>query len=155
MIEDLFNEYKIEYDNIDVPQSLLEVIKVDGIIEYLSCLGKDVKLHISANGVAHTLLYSIDNIQQENFDEYNMPCLDNGYLIVGNGSNGDLLCINTSTGLVGYAFHDDLWENNYDEFEDIYIELPLTIEQFVKQALENENDYPYDGFLAEKYMDNS
>lgn len=154
MIKDLFEKYQIEYEKTVVPQSLLHIVKVDGIIDFLSCLGKDVKLNLSSYGVAHTLFYSVSNIEQENSNEYNQKCLDNGYLIVGNGANGDLLCINTSNGLVGYAFYDELWEGEYDTFSEIYVELPFTIEQFVGQALENKDRYPYDGCLAEKYMEN-
>lgn len=61
LIKDLFEKYQIEYEKTVVPQLLLNIVQVDGIIDFLSCLGKDVKLNLSSYGVAHTLFYSVSN----------------------------------------------------------------------------------------------
>ena len=155
MVEDLFNKYNIKTSKTSIPQFIVEQINDDETIDFLSCMGTRIELHLSDYGVPITRLYCVDEIVIENNEEYNKTCLDNGYMIIGDGPNGDLLCINISTGLVGYAFHDDLWEENYDEFSDIYIELPFRIKEFLTHALENDDKYIYDGFLAEKFIENS
>ena len=115
-------------------------------------MGVDLKFYVSPYGVAKTSLFGINKIIEEAFCEENHPCINFGYLIIGSGPNGDMLCVNCKSGLVGYVFHDDLWEENYDFFEDIYIELPISIEQFIKLVIYSKNDYPFDGFEAEKYL---
>ena len=99
MIKDLFEENKISYQNTDVPQQLTD-LKLDGrILEYLSCMGRDLKFYVSEYGVASTRLFSVETILEEVFDEYNKPCIENGYLIIGEGPNGDLLCVDIKKGL--------------------------------------------------------
>ena len=63
--------------------------------------------------------------------------------------------MNCSSGMVGYAFHDELWEKTYDSFEEIYVELPLSIERFIEMVIYKKNEYPFDGFEAEKYLNNN
>ena len=152
MIKEIFDENKIKYQTSEIPNILRDLIQTEGIIEYLSCMGEDIAFYKSPNGVASTNLYSISTILNESSDEYNKPCLENGYLIIGAGPNGDLLCANCSTGLVGYAFGGELWEKCFDSFSEIYIELPLSIEQFIVLMLHNKEDYPFDGYEAEKYL---
>ena len=79
MIKALFEENKISYQNTNVPQQLVD-LQLDGkIIEYLSCMGKDLKFHVSEYGVASTTLFSVKTILEEAFDEYNKACIENGY----------------------------------------------------------------------------
>ncbi len=115
------------------------------IISYLNCMGREIKINVTAYGSACTTLYSIDEIKLEQ----NEICTANNLLVVGCGLNGDLLTINVSNSKVGYVFHDELWEEIYDEFEDIYVEMQLSIEEFIRMALEDRN-YPIDGFMAEE-----
>ena len=63
-----------------------------------------------------------------------------------------MITINLKNNCVGYVFHDDLWEGNFDTLEDVYVELPFDINSFLEQALLNE-DYPIDGTMAEKYVE--
>ena len=153
MIEELFTKWQVSFVKTLVPHSIIELTNVDEIIDYLMCMGKSIKLYPSVNGVPLTGLFSVREILEENDYEINKRCLDHGYLIIGYGPNGDFLCVNISNGLVGYAFHDDLWEETYTDFQDIYIELPFSIEKFLEQALENE-EYIYDGYKAEEFMEN-
>lgn len=155
MIKDLFTLNNIEYKKSDIPQELLPYIKNADIFNYLSCMGKSIAFYKSSYGTALTFLYSIKDILEEDFCDYNNPCLENGYLIIGSGPNGDLLCVNCSSGMVGYAFHDKLWEKTYDSFEEIYVELPLSIERFIEMVIYKKNEYPFDGFEAEKYLNNN
>ncbi len=64
--------------------------------------------------------------------------------------NGDLLTVSLLNNKVGYVFHDELMEENFDVFQEIYVEMPFKIEKFIEMAIENKN-YPIDGTMAEKY----
>lgn len=153
MIKALFEENKISYQNTNVPQQLVDLQLEDRIIEYLSCMGRDLKFYVSEYGVASTTLFSVKTILEEAFDEYNKACIENGYLIIGNGPNGDLLCVNIKKGTVGYAYHDELWEGSFEDFSSIYIGMPILLEKFIEMMLKDENGYPFDGYEAEKYLD--
>ena len=155
MIEELFAISGIDYQNTDIPQELMVYIKNNDIMKYLSCMGKRIDFYKSSYGTALTLLYSIKDILEEDFCDLNKPCIENGYLIIGSGPNGDLLCVNCVSGFIGYAFHDDLWDKTFDSFEDIYVELPLLIEQFIDMVINKKNDYPFDGNTAEKYLNDN
>lgn len=151
-LKEVLKKYNIPYLENRVPQKILKLINNENILKYLSCMGQDIYLHRNTNGVALTTLYSVENILEEAFCEENLLCYENGYLLIGNGPNGDLLCINVDTELVGYAFHDDLWEGNYDDFCDIYVEIPFSISEFIMLAMEDKSNYPYDGTKAEQYV---
>lgn len=116
----------------------------ENIIQYFECMGNTIKLNETGYGSAYTTLFSIDDVEAEQ----NFVCTENRLLIIGCGLNGDLITINLLNSRVGYVFHDDLWEENYDVFEEIYVELPFGIEQFLNMAIENK-DYPIDGNMAE------
>ena len=152
MIKDLFEENKIHYQMVNVPNQLTDLQLEKTIVEYLSCMGKDLYLYVSDYGVASTSLFGVETILEENYDEYNKPCIENGYLIIGKGPNGDLLCVSIKKGNGGYAYHDDLWERSFEEFSDIYIELPILLDKFIEMMLKDKNNYPFDGFEAEKYL---
>ena len=153
MIKDLFEENKISYQKTVVPQQLSDLKLDDRILEYLSCMGRDLKFYVSEYGVASTTLFSVETILEEAFDEYNKLCIENGYLIIGNGPNGDLLCVDIKKGTVGYAYHDELWEGSLGDFSSIYIGMPILLEKFIEMMLNDENNYPFDGYEAEKYLD--
>lgn len=153
MIKDLFEENKISYQKIVVPQQLSDLKLDDRILEYLSCMGRDLKFYVSEYGVASTTLFSVETILEEAFDKYNKPCIENGYLIIGNGPNGDLLCVDIKKGTVGYAYHDELWEGSFGDFSSIYIGMPILLEKFIEMMLNDKNNYPFDGYEAEKYLD--
>lgn len=153
MIKDLFEENKISYQKTVVPQQLSDLKLDDRILEYLSCMGRDLKFYVSEYGVASTTLFSVETILEEAFDEYNKPCIENGYLIIGNGPNGDLLCVDIKKGTVGYAYHDELWGGSFGDFSSIYIGMPILLEKFIEMMLNDENNYPFDGYEAEKYLD--
>ena len=152
MIKDLFHANKVSYQNATLPRCLKDLRLENGIQEYLSCMGCDLYFYVSEYGVALTSLFSVKTIVEEAFDEYNKPCIENGYLIIGKGPNGDLLCVDMKKGTVGYAYHDNLWERTYEEFSDIYIDMPIHLEKFIEMMLKDKSDYPTDGYDAEKYL---
>lgn len=125
-------------------EDLLQQVYSQNAIEF----SKTIKLHETPYGSAYTTLYAIDNLKEEQYD----ICLINGLFVIGSGLNGDLLTINLKNLKVGYIFHDDLAEENYDSIEDIYIELPFSIDEFLKIAITTV-DYPFDGTRAEIYIE--
>ena len=56
MIKDLFEENKIHYQMVNVPNQLTDLQLEKNIVEYLSCMGKDLYLYVSDYGVALTSL---------------------------------------------------------------------------------------------------
>lgn len=118
------------------------------MIQYFNCMGKTIRLHKTMHGSAYTTLFSVDEIK----GEQNTICAGNNLLVIGYGLNGDLLTFSLSSNKVGYVFHDELWEENFDVFEDIYVEMPFGIKEFIEMAIENRN-YPIDGTMAENLKD--
>lgn len=149
----IFDKFGISYKLVNIPQQLLDVVKDNEYIKaYLSCMGENVLINKICEGMADTYLYDVNDIVDNVFEEYNLPCLENGYLNIGCGPNGDLLCLNCKSGLVGYAFHDSLWEKTYENFDEIYVELPFNIGQFIMLAITDKEHYPVDGYYAEAYL---
>ena len=85
MITDLFEENKVLYQKANVPNQLVELQLEESILEYLSCMGRDLYFYVSEYGVALTSLFSVETILEEAFDEYNKACIENGYLVIGKG----------------------------------------------------------------------
>jgi len=146
-IKKLLSEHKINFTSAAVFEEDLGLKLTQSAAEYLSCMGNAVALHTTPNGSSCTLLYSVRDINEEQHP----ICTANNLLIIGNGLNGNLLVINLSNDNVGYIFHDDLEEENFDELADIYAEMPFGIERFLEMALGG-GDYPIDGRAAEAYI---
>lgn len=144
-IKNIFKKNNIMFRPAEIPDTALFQSLPESIADYLKYMGKTIKLHETEYGSAWTVLYNIEEIQncQETI------CSKNNLLVIGSGLNGDLLTINLKNCHIGYIFHDDLWEENYDKIEDIYCELPFGIETFLHMAFEDDS-YPIDGTMAEE-----
>lgn len=123
----------------------------DDINEYLCIMGNSVKLHVSPYGTAKTYLMSQKEIVEEYRSEESLPLINNGCLMIGFGANGDILCLDLVSEDVTYVFHDILWEEPEETFDEMSISLNMKLEQFLKLAFSGE-DYPFDAYLAEKYV---
>ena len=123
----------------------------DDINEYLCIMSNSVKLHVSPYGTAKTYLMSQKEIVEEYRSEELLPIINNDYLMIGFGANGDLICLNLVSGDVTYVFHDILWEEPEEPFDEMSISLNMKLEQFLKLAFSGE-DYPFDAHLAEKHV---
>ena len=147
-LEKLFTQHNIPFQKADV-MSLNKLNALpESVLCYLEYMGKEIRLNITPHESAKTTLYAAADIEMQQ----NEHCTEYGLLVIGNWLNGDLLTIHQRNGRVGYLFHDDLWEENYDVLEEIYVELPYDIEQFVEKALSG-LEYPADGLMAEKFME--
>ena len=146
-IEDILRRNHVDFQQIDISQILCFMSIPNNVKEYLNCMGKTIKWHITQYGSAWTTLYSINDLM----DYQETVCSDNNLLVIGNGLNGDIITINLKNSHVGYIFHDDLWEDNYSTIEDIYRELPFRIETFLQMVFETES-YPMDGTMAEEMI---
>lgn len=123
----------------------------DDINEYLCIMGNSVKLHVSPYGTAKTYLMSQKEIVEQYRSEELLPIINNGCLMIGSGANGDMICLNLVSGEVTYVFHDILWEEPEESFDEMSISLNMKLEQFLKLAFSGE-DYPFDAYLAEEYV---
>lgn len=145
-IAELFDRNNIIYKPVDCSKDdFFSGLPAD-VIQYLSCMGSPVYLNKTVYGSAYTTLFSIDEMKNEQYE----ICTENNLLVIGYGLNGDLITVSLLNNKVGYVFHDELTEENIDVFQEIYVEMPLKIEEFIEMAIENKN-YPIDGTMAEKY----
>ena len=127
-IETIFKKYKIDFQQVNLSHHpfFMSLSLSEKVTEYLQCMGKTIKLH-----------------ETDLIDNQHPVCNEKNLLIIGHLLNGDLLTINLKNEHIGYIFHDDLWEENYLNIEDIYCELQFDIEIFLKTILE-EKIYPID-----------
>ncbi len=146
-IQRLLEKNRIPYKQVDCSEDVFFSALPANIIQYFECMGNTISLNKTDYGSAYTTLFSIDGVKVEQ----NLVCTENRLLVIGYGLNGDLLTMNLSNYKIGYVFHDDLWEENFDTFEEIYVELPFGIEEFLNMAIENKN-YPIDGNMAEEFI---
>ena len=94
--------------------------------------------------------YKVNEIANQNLEVENRPCIDNGFLIIGCGLNGDPIVVNIRTNEVGYVFRDRLWESGTPHLNDITINLGLNIAEFFSNCLKHKN-FPVDAYQAEEY----
>lgn len=144
-ILELLDKNNISYKSVDCSNDDFFSTLPAGVIQYLNCMGKTINLNDTSHGSTYTTLFSVDEIKEEQ----STICTANNLLVIGCGLNGDLLTISLSNSKVGYVFHDELGEETFDIFEDIYVEMPYEIEEFIEMAIENKN-YPIDGTMAEE-----
>ena len=146
-IVELFDKNNISYQSVVCSNDVFFSGLPISAIQYLNCMGSTISLNETTYGSAYTTLFSVDEIK----NEQNTICTENNLLVIGYGLNGDLLTLSLSNSKVGYVFHDELREEFFEVFEDIYVEMPFKIEEFIEMAIENKN-YPIDGTMAEKLV---
>lgn len=146
-ISEILEKHNISYKVADCSKDFFFERFPANIIQYFNCMGKTISLNKTMYGSAYTTLFATDEVK----NEQNEICTENNLVVIGYGLNGDLLTLSLSNNKVGYVFHDELWEKTFEIFEDIYVEMPFEIEEFIEMAIENEN-YPIDGTMAERLV---
>ena len=146
-ILELFEQKNISYKMVDCSSDFFFSTLPTNMIQYLNCMGRTISLNKTSYGSAYTTLFSVDEIKNEQYE----ICTENNLLVIGYGLNGDLLTLNLCNSKVGYVFHDELLEESFELLDDIYVEMPFRIEEFIEMAIENKN-YPIDGTMAEKMV---
>lgn len=91
----------------------------------------------------------VAELAQRNQEEENRPCIENGFLVVGSGLNGDLLALELTSGKMAFISHDDLWERAYDRFEDCVVRTPLSFHE-LWEAAASDDGFPRDCSDAEE-----
>lgn len=146
-ILELFEQKNISYKMVDCSSEVFFSTLPTNMIQYFNCMGRTISLNKTSYGSAYTTLFSVDEIKNEQYE----ICTENNLLVIGYGLNGDLLTLNLCNSKVGYVFHDELLEESFELLDDIYVEMPFRIEEFIEMAIENK-DYPIDGTMAEKMV---
>ena len=147
-ILELFEQKNISYKMVDCSSDVFFSTLPTNMIQYFNCMGKTISLNKTSYGSTYTTLFSVDEMKNEQYE----ICTENNLLVIGYGLNGDLLTLNLCNSKVGYVFHDELLEESFELFYDIYVEMPFRIEEFIEMAIENKN-YPIDGTMAEKMVE--
>lgn len=99
----------------------------------------------------HVKFDSVNEMPDNNLFGEHKRCIDNGLFIIGSGLNGDPIVIDLNTRMVGYVFHDELWENEEVNPREIYISLECSAPEFYYNSVTIDG-YPVDGYEAERYM---
>jgi hypothetical protein len=86
-------------------------------------------------------------IDLENQEEENAPCMEHGLLIVGSGLNGDPIGLEISSGRMAFVSHDLLWERDYGDFEECVVRSPLGFHEFWSAAVDDPG-FPVDSYDA-------
>ena len=90
-------------------------------------------------------------VAAENLEDENSPCIENGFLIIGSGLNGDPIALELETRTVAFISHDKLWEEDYDSFDEVVVRTPLPFDEFWLAAWEDP-EFPCDSYeAAEKW----
>ena len=100
--------------------------------------------------IAPLWLSPLADLELENSEEENRPCIEHGFLIVGSGLNGDPVAVELGTGGMAFLSHDLLWEREYEDFEECVVRTPLGLDDFWVQA-EGNADFPADSYDARSF----
>ena len=102
------------------------------------------------NRIGPLWLSPLADLELENSEEENRPCIEHGFLIVGSGLNGDPVAVELGTGGMAFLSHDLLWEREYEDFEECVVRTPLGLDDFWVQA-EGNADFPADSYDARSF----
>ena len=150
-IKEMFIKNGVTFQETSLLKKLEEERFPNEVNSYLRLMKTPIRLHVSSYGTALTHLMSQEEIIDEYYAEENQSIYNNNCLIIGYGPNGDYLCISLKTGMITYVFHDMLWEQPDEAFDEISITMDIRLDQLLEMAF-NSTDYPCDGFSAEEYM---
>lgn len=92
-------------------------------------------------------LSRLADADRENIEELIAPCIENGFLIVGSGLNGDPIALELRTGAIAFISHDMLWEGDYESFPEVVARTPLGFQEFWLSAL-TDPAFPRDSYDA-------
>lgn len=92
-------------------------------------------------------LSPLAELDLENQEEENAPCIERGFLIVGSGLNGDPIALEIPTGRMAFVSHDLLWEEGYRVFEECVVRSPLGFHEFWSAAVDDPG-FPVDSYDA-------
>jgi hypothetical protein len=92
-------------------------------------------------------LSPLTELDLENQEKENSPCVEHGLLIVGSGLNGDPIALEISSGRMAFISHDLLWERDYRDFEECVVRSPLGFHEFWTAAIDGA-DFPVDSYDA-------
>lgn len=80
------------------------------------------------------------------------PCIENGYLVLAGGANGDPVAVHRDTRKMVFVSHDTLWDEEWKDFLECVQEMPFVYEEFWQQVVAD-NDFPWDYYQArEKWL---
>ena len=85
------------------------------------------------------------------WEEQFIRCLKTGLLPVGSGLNGDPIVLDAQDCIVGFLFHDKLWEADDLSPRDCLVKMDCSIGQFFLNAATIE-EYPVDAYEAHAFM---
>lgn len=85
------------------------------------------------------------------WDENFTACIKDGLLPIGSGLNSDPIVVDVFDEIVGFLYHDKLWEKEGINPRACLVKLNCSIGKFYYNSVTQE-DYPVDAYSASDYM---
>jgi len=128
--------------HVSVVEWLSSVGATDSVIKYFS-------EHAYSRAIKYgkVTLHSAHELKSVNKETENQRLISRGLLVIGSGLNGDPIILCLKSGKVGFVSHDELWENEDNSIEDIYIFVSDTLGTFFNSATKN-GGFPVDYYQA-------
>jgi hypothetical protein len=121
----------------DIPQELVEVLKN-------FCYSNSILF-------GNISFREVNDIEEFNSEE-SISCIENGLLVIGSGMNGDPVVIDVNTFIVGFVFHDELWEKPEVNARDIFVPTEHSLGDFYHNAVFKKDTFPVDAYMAEEQL---
>ncbi len=125
------------FDKYDIPQELVDIFKT-------FCYSNSILF-------GNISFQEVNDIEEFNSGE-SISCVENGLLVIGSGMNGDPVVIDIRTFVVGFVFHDELWEKPEVNARDIFIPTDYSFGDFYHNALFKKDTFPVDAYMAEEQL---
>ena len=139
-IRKIFSEFGVHTVSAELEEALQDMGLPEELNLYLRLMSEPVKMKSAGDGAVLTYLMSqgemIDFLQEEKYHDV----LYHELFPLGLGLNGDILCMNLKNGHTGYIYYHD-FSQGYEDIQDVYQELPLTLDAFLEMAFRSRN-YP-------------
>lgn len=74
-------------------------------------------------------------------------CIENGYLAIAGGANGDPVAVNGSTRRIVFVSHELLWSDDWSSISECIHPTPFNYEDFW-EAIEADKNFPWDYYEA-------
>lgn len=78
-----------------------------------------------------------------------LPCMENGFLVLAGGANGDPVAVERQTRRMVFVSHDILWSDDWRDFCECVQETPFLYEDFWDQVV-TDKEFPWDYYEAQR-----
>lgn len=152
MLADVLKRIKVDVPRVPMPAESYEFLRKHRVPE-------DIISDLAASSFATWVsvgplnLVPMPELVEQNSHSIKL-CIDNGYLAIAGGSNGDPVVVNCRTRRMAFVAHELLWSDELASFNDCVHQTPYDYEEFW-EALESDENFPWDFYEAQERWPNS